>query len=72
MIKGIIAGAFDVYHPGYVQMLKEAKSQCDCLIIMLHTDPSKERPEKLKPILTVKASLFSSKIKSSKNEEHPS
>jgi glycerol-3-phosphate cytidylyltransferase len=53
MIKGIIAGAFDVYHPGYVQMLKEAKSQCDCLIIMLHTDPSKERPEKLKPILTV-------------------
>ena len=53
MIKGVIAGNFDVYHPGYVQMLKEAKGQCDCLVIMLHTDPSKERPEKLKPILTV-------------------
>jgi glycerol-3-phosphate cytidylyltransferase len=52
-IKGVIAGSFDVYHPGYVQMLKEAKGQCDCLIVMLHTDPSKERPEKLKPILTV-------------------
>ena len=52
-IKGVIAGAFDTYHPGYVQMLKEAKGQCDCLIVMLHTDPSKERPEKLKPILTV-------------------
>lgn len=51
-IKGVIAGAFDVYHPGYVQMLKEAKGQCDCLIVMLHTDPSKERPKKLKPILT--------------------
>ena len=53
MIKGVIAGNFDVYHPGYVQMLKEAKGQCDCLVVMLHTDPSKERPEKLKPILTV-------------------
>lgn len=53
MVKGVIAGNFDVYHPGYVQMLKEAKGKCDCLVIMLHTDPSKERPEKLKPILTV-------------------
>ena len=34
-------------------MLKEAKGQCDCLVIMLHTDPSKERTAKLKPILTV-------------------
>ena len=53
MVKGVIAGAFDVYHPGYVQMLKEAKGKCDCLIVLLHTDPSIERPEKIKPILTV-------------------
>ena len=33
-------------------MLKEAKGQCDCLIVLLHTDPSIERPEKLKPILS--------------------
>ena len=52
MKKGVIAGNFDVYHPGYVQMLKEAKGQCDCLIVLLHTDPSIERPEKLKPILS--------------------
>jgi glycerol-3-phosphate cytidylyltransferase len=52
--KGVIAGAFDVYHPGYVQMLKEAKGKCDCLVVLLHTDPSIERPNKLQPILSVK------------------
>ena len=52
MVKGVIAGAFDVYHPGYVEMLKESKGKCDVLIIMLHTDPSIERPHKLKPILS--------------------
>jgi glycerol-3-phosphate cytidylyltransferase len=50
--KGVIAGNFDVYHPGYVQMLKEAKGKCDCLIILLHTDPSIERKDKIKPILS--------------------
>jgi cytidyltransferase-like protein len=53
MIKGVIAGAFDVYHPGYVEAFKRAKEKCDCLIVLLHTDPSIERPEKLQPILTV-------------------
>ncbi len=52
MVKGVIAGAFDVYHPGYVQMLKEAKGKCDCLVVLLHTDPSIERPHKLEPILS--------------------
>ena len=52
MIKGVIAGNFDVYHPGYVQILKEAKGKCDCLVVLLHTDPSIERPEKFKPILS--------------------
>lgn len=53
MIKGVIAGNFDVIHPGYIKMFKEASSNCDCLIVLLHTDPSIERPDKLKPILTV-------------------
>ena len=52
MIKGVICGNFDVYHPGYVQMLKESKGKCDCLVVLLHTDPSIERPEKFKPILS--------------------
>lgn len=49
---GIIAGNFDVIHPGYIKMFKECKSYCKQFIILLHTDPSIERPEKLKPILT--------------------
>ena len=53
MVKGVIAGNFDVMHPGYIKMFKEAANYCDCLIVMLHTDPSIERPHKLKPILSV-------------------
>ena len=52
MKKGVIAGNFDVIHPGYIAMFKEMKKNCDCLIILLHTDPSIERPHKLKPILS--------------------
>ena len=47
--KGIIAGNFDVIHPGYIAMFKECKSYCEEFIIFLHTDPSIERPEKLSP-----------------------
>ena len=49
---GIIAGNFDVIHPGYIKMFKECKSYCKQFIVLLHTDPSIERPEKLKPILS--------------------
>ena len=50
---GFIAGNFDVLHPGYIYMFKEAKSVCDVLFVGLHTDPSIERPEKIKPILSI-------------------
>lgn len=53
MTKGVIAGNFDVMHPGYIKMFKEASKNCDCLVVLLHTDPSIERPHKLKPILSV-------------------
>ena len=49
---GVIAGNFDVIHPGYIKMFKECKSYCKQFIVLLHTDPSIERPHKLKPILT--------------------
>ena len=52
MVKGVIAGNFDVIHPGYIEMFKEAAANCDCLVVLLHTDPSIERPHKLKPILS--------------------
>ena len=34
-------------------MLAEAKSQCDYLIVGLHTDPTLDRPAKNKPIQSV-------------------
>lgn len=53
-IKGIIAGAFDLIHPGYIRMFKECKMHCNHLTIALHEDPSFARPYKLKPIQTLK------------------
>mgnify|MGYP003651312823 CR=1 FL=1 len=50
MKTGITFGAFDLLYSGYIEMLQEAKSKCDYLIVGLHTDPSIERPEKNKPI----------------------
>tara|TARA_R110000737_G_scaffold259496_1_gene268029 strand:- start:244 stop:945 length:702 start_codon:yes stop_codon:yes gene_type:complete len=52
-IKGLVAGAFDVIHPGYIEMWKEAKTVCTYLIVALHENPNKERPKKLKPVLSV-------------------
>ena len=50
-IIGVIAGNFDVIHPGYIYMFDECKKHCDILLLLLHDDPSIERPEKIKPIL---------------------
>ena len=52
-VKGIIAGAFDVIHPGYIRMFKEAKTHCNHLTVALHEDPSIARPHKLKPVQSV-------------------
>ena len=50
---GVIAGNFDVIHPGYIHLFNECIEYCRYLIILLHEDPSIERPEKLKPILSL-------------------
>ena len=50
---GFTAGAFDCLHPGYIKMFDQMKEQCDQVYILLQTDPTIERPEKLKPILSV-------------------
>ena len=52
-ITGIIAGNFDVIHPGYIHLFNQCKKYCDKLLIFLHEDPSLERKHKLKPILTL-------------------
>lgn len=53
MTVGVIAGNFDIIHPGYMRMFKECKDNCDKFIVLLHEDPSLERPEKIKPILSI-------------------
>jgi len=53
--KGIVAGNFDVIHPGYIKLFQDAKENaCDYLIVALHGDPTIERPTKDKPVQTVK------------------
>ena len=50
--KGIIAGAFDILHPGYIAIFKEAKKYCDHFIVALHADPSIQNNNKMSPILS--------------------
>jgi glycerol-3-phosphate cytidylyltransferase len=51
---GFTCSTFDLFHAGHIMMLKEAKSQCDHLIVGLQTDPTIDRPkEKNKPIQSV-------------------
>ena len=47
---GFLAGAFDIIHPGYILMFKDAKTVCDHLVVALQTDPTVDRPEKNKPV----------------------
>lgn len=50
---GITFSAFDLLHAGHIQMLEEAKRQCDYLIVGLQTDPTLDRPNKNKPTQSV-------------------
>ena len=48
---GFTCSTFDLFHAGHIMMLKEAKTQCDYLIVGLQTDPTIDRPDtKNKPI----------------------
>lgn len=50
---GFTCSAFDLLHAGHVQMLRNAKEQCDYLIVGLQTDPSVDRSNKNSPIQTI-------------------
>jgi glycerol-3-phosphate cytidylyltransferase len=47
---GFTCSTFDLFHAGHIMMLKEARTQCDYLIVGLQTDPTIDRPEKNKPV----------------------
>ena len=53
MTRGFTASSFDLFHSGHVAMLKEARANCDYMIVGLQTDPTLDRPEKNKPIQSV-------------------
>ena len=57
--KALIAGCFDIIHPGYIRMFQDAKMVCDHLIIALQSDPTIDRPEsKNPPIYSVEERLL--------------
>ena len=53
MRTGITFSSFDLLHAGHVMMLKEAKKQCDYLIVGLHLDPTIERSNKKVPAQSI-------------------
>lgn len=50
---GVITGSFDIIHLGYARLFKQFHDSCEYPIILLHGNPTIERPEKLKPIHTI-------------------
>lgn len=50
---GFTCSCFDLLHAGHILMLKEAKAQCDYLIVGLQTDPTIDRPNKNKPTQSI-------------------
>ena len=50
---GFTCSSWDLLHSGHVQMLREAKEQCDYLLVGLQTDPTIDRPKKNQPVQTV-------------------
>ena len=50
---GITVGAFDLCHAGHVLMFKEAKTVCEHFIVGLHSDPSLDRADTNKPIMSL-------------------
>ena len=48
---GFTCSTFDLFHAGHIIMLKEAKQQCEYLIVGLQSDPTIDRPDtKNKPV----------------------
>ena len=54
---GFVASTFDLMHPGYILLLKEARSVCEHLVCALQSDPAIDRPEKNKPVQTLQERL---------------
>ncbi len=51
---GFFPGSFDLCHAGHVLGFTEARKNCDKLIVGLQRDPSIDRTDKNKPIMSIK------------------
>lgn len=47
---GFTCSTFDLFHAGHITMLKEAKDNCDYLIVGIQSDPTIDRPQKNRPV----------------------
>lgn len=52
-VVGFTCSCFDLLHAGHAIMLREAREQCDFLIVGLQVDPTIDRVDKNKPIQTL-------------------
>lgn len=50
---GFTCSAFDLLHAGHIQMLRDARANCDYLIVGLQIDPSVDRQNKNSPVQTI-------------------
>lgn len=58
MIKGFVSGSFDLLHAGHILMFKEIKKNCNYLIVGLNVDPTRDRPEKNKPVESIEERII--------------
>ena len=50
---GFVCSCWDLMHAGHCLFIEDAKKQCHYLIAGLQTDPTSDRPDKNKPILSL-------------------
>lgn len=48
---GFVAGFFDILHEGHIQILEQAKSQCEQLIVAVGTDEFMRSRKRREPVL---------------------
>jgi len=55
---GITCGAFDLLHAGHFLLIKEAKANCDYLVVCLQTNPKLDRDYKHSPVESLEERLI--------------
>jgi glycerol-3-phosphate cytidylyltransferase len=55
---GFSCSCFDLLHAGHNLFLRDAKQNCDILVIGLQTDPTIDRPNKNKPIQSLQERII--------------